>query len=229
MKPLPILFKPEMVKAIIQGEKTQTRRLNGLDIFNENPDLWRFESLVKHGDKGKVYTHAWFEDLDPNSNKKGSLFSRKPQYQGGDILWVRETWTTKHDRVYFKASDPTAFKYAPWRPGIHLKQKDARVYLEVIDVWVQRLQDITEEEAVAEGIKWNNGTPQSGYGVNGSTKHVYAISAFQELWENIHGAENWRKNPYVFRYTFKLLSTTGMTLLVQEALGHFDHIKSTEL
>lgn len=150
MKERPILFNAEMVKAILDGRKTCTRRVIK-DAVKEN------QEINKNG-KGEFELY----DITPRCGiPKGKLY--KPPYQPGDILYVRETWSEirnadgSHKKYVYKASDQYPFGESgyiikfKWKPSIHMPKEAARIWLKVTDVRVERLQDITEVGAINEG------------------------------------------------------------------------------
>lgn len=164
MKERPILFNAEMVKAILDGRKTCTRRVIK-DAVKEN------QEINKNG-KGEFELY----DITPRCGiPKGKLY--KPPYQPGDILYVRETWQNaglvdEFDHViagtekYYYAAGPEApcFDFwvdpetgehkdcMPWKPSIHMPKEAARIWLKVTDVRVERLQEITEDQTEEEGF-----------------------------------------------------------------------------
>ena len=149
----PILFNTEMVRAIQAGLKTQTRRIiKGLPLY---PPFFEEEE-----------GHGWLEDSGNGSFYVLEAFSK---VQPGDVLWVRETWCRwwmPHGGWHYcyKASDPNGNKRPtgpeyddrwetmPWRPSIHMPKEAARIFLRVKNVWAERLQGITKQEAIEEGI-----------------------------------------------------------------------------
>lgn len=150
MKERPILFNAEMLKAILDGRKTCTRRVIK-DAVKEN------QEINKNG-KGEFELY----DITPRCGiPKGKLY--KPPYQPGDILYVRETWSEirnadgSHKKYVYKASDQYPFGESgyiikfKWKPSIHMPKEAARIWLKVTDVRVERLQDITEVGAINEG------------------------------------------------------------------------------
>ena len=154
MRVLPILFNTEMVRAILDGRKGCTRRLVKPQQFvgmlpdkckNALPDEFLKEKRMMF----KPY-------CDMTDSELISTAYNSP-YQTGDILYVRETWCDDrqftHDstpgRYFYKASENGTFK---WEPSIHMPKEAARIWLKVTDVRVEQLQDITEDEAKAEGM-----------------------------------------------------------------------------
>lgn len=158
----PILFNTEMVKAILEGRKTVTRRVckDGNDYTV--PDMGFYDA-----DKRTYAVHNY---ADAEHTDKLSIAERKCPICPGDILYVRETWgcyqETWADASYFlyRADYPegaTTYLYSDgehvcdlpkWKPSIHMPKEAARIFLKVTDVRVERLQDITEEQALAEGV-----------------------------------------------------------------------------
>ncbi|EMO4690003.1 hypothetical protein ACUHOO_000828 [Pseudomonas aeruginosa] len=222
MKERPILFSGPMVRAILEGRKTVTRRI---------------AKPVKHPDLGNIYAPgALVLEHEPQHVVDRAC----PYGQPGDRLWVRETWTDVNmcgapalayradedirdlmeepgfldDRGAFNYDDPRVKPYpfacwyaeldqARWRPSIHMPRWASRILLEITSVRVERLQDISEEQALAEGVR---GEPCdharqacSDIGCWGDT----AKGAFGFLWEQLNGAGAWQANPWVWVVEFK--------------------------
>ena len=144
----PILFNTEMVRAILDGSKTVTRRV-------VKPQPKGHAALLKtEFGEGAVYT---FED--------GTVTS--PHYRPGNILYVRETWQKNPYGIgwpYFYKASPEEFDHAPdkWSPSIHMPRKAARIFLWVTDVRVERLQDITDDGVEKEGGRSGPGPARWG-------------------------------------------------------------------
>lgn len=140
----PILFNTEMVRDMLDGRKSVTRRL-----VKPRP-LWRARPVQQ-----EEYPEYW-------GNWDDEKLYKAP-YRPGDILYVRETWTESKDGYAYKADEPGSDGWG-WRPSIHMPKKAARLFLRVKDVRVERLWDITYDKAIAEGAKsennfiwiWNN-------------------------------------------------------------------------
>lgn len=184
-KILPILFNTEMVQAILAGRKTCTRRLIK-DAVKENQEINKNE--------GKIY---------------------KPPFQPGDILYVRETWCDDRQfthastagRYFYKASENGKFK---WKPSIHMPKEIARIWLKVTSVRVERLQEITEDEAKAEGANFKNG---KNVGFEEKMNRT-AIERFEEIWNStIKKSEldkyGWPANPLVWVIEFERCEEPG--------------------
>ena len=191
----PILFNTEMVQAILEGRKTVTRRLVKPKY---KKDEGGFQVCTN-----KATGERWIEKHDWDEGSFDNPRYVNPPYRKGDILYVRETWMGTGERFYYKADgkhhkldnligDKPFFK---WKPSIHMPKTAARIFLKVTDVRVERLQDITEEGAVAEGVK--------AYGSN-NCSGTSARIAFAELWDNIEKSKyEWRANPWVWVYEFE--------------------------
>lgn len=147
----PILFNTEMVKAIQDGRKTQTRRIAkqicGIDPRVDGMPPEKFDFFISPSSN----TLYW-EDLNHQVTVDGKIVFAP--FTPGDILWVRETWTKMPHYVY-KADDehPEFWDYDDrWYPSIHMPKEAARIFLHVKDVRIERLCQITPQDAVSEGI-----------------------------------------------------------------------------
>jgi hypothetical protein len=194
----PILFNAEMVRAILDGRKTQTRR------------------VVKPRHGGHLKLHDDVGGVKRLCERDGSLCrGLKPPYEPGDILWVRETWREEfeysgtYDRslYFYKASDP---EYTgQWSPSIHMPKEAARIFLRVTDVRVERLHDITNADALREGA-----SEKTAMDVAGSMIDLEPWQDFMQIWENtIKPADRdrygWDADPWVWVYTFKRCGKEG--------------------
>jgi hypothetical protein len=204
-----ILMSGEMVRAILReiDPKTQTRRV--VKAFDEH-EYHSIEALKGHPDT--------FVAWDTEYSDEGGFHVRCPYGRPGDRLWVRETWATLHHagiRTVYAADGTPMQRYYPdepiadmkWRPSIHMPRWASRITLEITDVRVQRLQDISEEDARAEGV-----TPLVGLApeqciisddtrrTHGTHPHTLALAV---LWDGINGPGAWLANPWVWAITFK--------------------------
>lgn len=184
----PILFNTDMVRAILDGRKSVTRR-----IAFPNKDLREF-NCTKYPKgwwyKGRVYEN-WNNLLHDLKREKFC------KYQVGDYLYVRETWQDlsiigKGFGYGYKADNK--FTNIPWRPSIHMPKEAARIFLRVTDVRVERLQDITNEQAIKEGFKDFDTEP--------------AVVGFVETWDEITKKSDldrygWDANPWVWVIEFE--------------------------
>lgn len=220
MKESPILMSAPMVRAILAGTKTQTRRVvkphasdDCFVVVNEGKGWWPFRS---DDGESSVYT-------DRNGNWMEEAISC-PYGQPGDRLWVRETWQAidgnERSRrimtqpnpargwIEYAATVPEGYEPPPrWRPSIHMPRWASRITLEVTGVHVERLQDISEADAIAEGCTVNhNGYFWGGpHAVSGLKQMATATSAYRDLWEHINGAGSWDANPWVWVVEFRRL------------------------
>ena len=140
------------------------------------------------------------------ADEYGEKFFRLP-YQQGDILYVRETWCkgfwmNEKERYYYKADDNDF--HCVWHPSIHMPKEAARIWLKVKDVRVERLQDITEDGAKAEGANWKNG---KNFGWEEKMNRT-AIERFAEIWNSTikksdRDRYGWNANPWVWVIEFE--------------------------
>ncbi len=217
----PILFSAEMVRAILDGRKTQTRR-----IVKPQPPQF-VDYFEKRGDGFKAY-------MVPGEPCDYPLV--KPKYQPGDILWVRETWKCVQydsmdgnlgyevefrdgERKYFEFDDNERFhqfgKFAfkeGWQSSLFMPREAARIFLRVTNVRVERLQDITENDAKNEGVKDPYDYQEPSYY---DQPHVRGMeinkSAFAGLWDSLNAKRGygWEANPWVWVYEFERVSEDG--------------------
>ena len=176
-KERPILFSGPMVRAILEGRKTQTRR------------------VVRLPKDASPYAELHHIDLLGNAVfTDGSVV--RAFAQAGTRLWVRETWSGTGMDVVYKSDDLSSWRQlSPWRPSIHMPRWASRITLEVTGVRVERLQDISEEDAKAEGVTLKGTSRYDGE----------ARDAFESLWCSINGAESWDANPWVWCVSFRKL------------------------
>lgn len=229
MKEKPILFSAPMVRAILDGTKTQTRRVfkyAGMPT-DEQP-----QHICQAGDGGWV---AWFGD--DKSGFDWAAFTKKaypgkegiacPYGQPGDRLWVRETWAGwlagDFPNINYRAGggepnglNPPSEGYDPthacwtdwkWRPSIFMPRWASRILLEIVAVRVERLQAISEADAEAEGIECVGemlGLPGWKDYTCGSML-VSAVNSYCTLWDSINGPDSWDTNPWVWVVEFQRL------------------------
>mgnify|MGYP003480117277 FL=1 len=189
MKERPILFSAPMVRALLAGTKTQTRRTCN------HPGLKDLSYIVNCGD-------GWWGD------EEGDFQARCPYGQPGDRLWVREAFAIvprtayrcsegvqqtlrpddDHDAAIYREGWVRSKGGFRWRPSIHMPRWASHITLEVTGVRVERLQDISEADAISEGTPF----PCGGW-----------VGGYQKLWESIHGPGSWDLNPWVWVVEFK--------------------------
>lgn len=216
IKERPILFSGPMVRAILDGRKTQTRRPvkpqppEGFEL--QGPD-WYHPTVVKRGKQvpGEQVFGVW--EID------GDYGFPSPYGAPGDRLYVRETFAVEGGvSTYFADNDwisvynrenPGLAKRR-WTPSIHMPKWASRINLEIEDVWLERVQDISEEDAIAEGFPIPGGMPTKITITNldgsversvGTVHDFEARTAFSRVWDSIYG--NWAANPWVWAYKFR--------------------------
>ena len=209
----PILFSSPMVRALLAGTKTQTRRVvKGApeDWSPVQPQVYAPTIVDRHGDEQPG------PDAFGAGDAQGDHWIRCPYGQPGDRLWVRETFQRfsedgeiiyKADKAGFDAMNELKrdeFYEARWRPSIHMPRWASRITLEVTGVKVERLQDISEEDAMAEGIV--NAGDDNGYQLADTSHYAGTASeSYASLWESINGPGSWDANPLVWAISFKRL------------------------
>lgn len=233
-KEIPILMGTPMVQATRAGRKTKTRRTRALNLINQNPDDWKLIDVFAYVGK--------FEREQPVfrfQNDFAGCFVDIPSPWGkpGDLLWVRESFAITYAsypplkrKVWYKADNPTipdrvSFK---WKPSIHMPKGSCRIWLEVESVGVERLHDISPNDAGAEGVEYWNVDAEAfeggelvadyknymwrddeSYEDYYSPTYANPVLSFKSLWQKINGEESWNQNPWVWVVSFKVLSTTG--------------------
>ncbi|MDG0471509.1 hypothetical protein MXU14_00410 [Klebsiella pneumoniae] len=217
MKERGMIFNGEMVRAILDGRKTQTRR----------PIKWKQTRFTEIGEREDGSKWPWSEDADHACD----FWHPCPFGAVGDRIWVRETFQGPlvHEELFEEYSaypekfeTPEYCEYAAdggvrpeycdlddnlrhgWRPSIHMPRWASRILLEITGVRVERLNTISEEDARAEGIIdggcLNCGEPEPCGCANPEPD---ATDAFAYLWQSIYGQESWNANPWVWVIEFK--------------------------
>lgn len=215
VKERPILFSGAMVRAILSGQKTQTRR-----VIKPQPEVT---------EKRLRETGGWVEGetLSQHVNEAwqaGFIPVECPYGQPGDRLWVREAFHSYHwdqPRAVYRADGERqrvrtqieSYEVGRWKPSIHMPRWACRIVLEIVSVRVERLQDISEEDAEAEGIladSFEYGGQQyfRDYRLTdaeASTQPALTCprESFRSLWESINGQESWQANPWVWVVEFR--------------------------
>ena len=214
MNEKPILFNAEMVNAILSGRKTQTRRI----ISEKNLHLFDVAAIA-----GECHPLGL---CDQRSQSYYLEFC--PLGNPGDQLWVRETWnkhggllTYRADHDWIEEMRKATVCPAKWVPSIHMPRWASRINLLITGVRVERLNDISEQDAMAEGItakdviietRYEGGghveiTAERFFFVGGDDEgYESAGEAFAELWDSIYGqkeGENWQANPWVWVINFE--------------------------
>lgn len=209
-----ILFKPDMIKAIMKGQKTQTRRLVKL---NEGVTMDQIHQMQ-----------------NPIDSLRFGGWCKKPVYKKGDIVYVKETYCIDEEMIVRYKLDFSAKTTAPgpWVSAMFMAQNKARTFLRILDVYPEPIQDISYQDAIAEGVgqkhsdvfghrfrnyleldrPWNNtGWFQGKYRQYGDyvAEEKMPQTSFRTLWEKINGlsvySRQWSTNPYVWVYKFEKL------------------------
>lgn len=197
MKERPILFNGEMVRAILDGRKTQTRREMKARI---PPWITSFGyDAFCDRNRGEIAGRGSHPEHGPAANFFVCPFGKR-----GDRLWVRETFavpegSTELGDVAYRADHPEPTS-APWRPSIHMPRWASRITLEITGVRVERLQDISNSDIIDEGIHNRSPGPEYSDGYPASLREM-----FEHLWNSTGG--NWGANPWVWVIEFKRVKT----------------------
>lgn len=195
----PILFTTEMVRAILYGTKTCTRRVVRYKYSNT-------EMKIKKDKYG-----ARLIEIQKDENSNGSTYhkllpfvEKEAPYQPGDILYVRETWCkgsygNEKEKYYYKADDNNFF--CTWHPSIHMPKEAARIFLKVTNVRVERLQEVTGQGVLKEGLN-------SHVHPNASYFDMNQLEMFQNLWNSTIKKSDldrygWDANPWVWVIEFE--------------------------
>lgn len=233
-KERPTLFKPDMIGATLRGDKTETRRLNGFEKINKAPADWELVRL--YNNDGLIYPvdqvsfkhklTGTFVTIDCPYGKAGDrLWAKETFYAYGqwkqrwsdkkgrqEWHFVDETWF--YNKSYRYYDSPPGFieadkKSLGWfkRPSIFMPRAASRLTLEITNVRVERLQNISEQDAIAEGVEQIEGSwrcylncPEHAQGYHTRTS---ATASFMSLWQSINGAESWEASPWVWAVSFK--------------------------
>lgn len=228
-KEIPILFSTPMVQALLSGTKTVTRR-----IVKKQPDrLCQYVPIGTeayfHGDGPDGWRPSTMHTLQEACLQCPVVWRYRPKYGVvGDILWVRETFgfvpTGKGEKIGYKA-DHEGPMWNKWKPSIHMPKAACRLYLKVKSVRMERLHDITEEDAKAEGVEaldferyehdWSVCPQCGGTGLHGAlgaglgymevdcTTCDTHVKRYKHLWNYINGPEAWDLNPWVWVVEFE--------------------------
>lgn len=216
----PILFNTQMVRALLEGKKTETRRVCRISLLGE-------EISHKHCDD-VIFPEMDFPQNRECANFYGGTFkslqgSAVPPYKKGDILYVRETWGDYREStddgdgcgyVLYRADFPDGAKtydageghicdLPRWRPSIHMPAEYARIFLRVTDVHVERLQRISTAEMLHEGLNVNSVAALNRFLGKPESDASGFLESFSALWDSCASDEfKYNKNPWVWVITF---------------------------
>jgi hypothetical protein len=224
MKTRPILFNGDMVRALLDGRKTQTRRL--VKPQPAPDQSWR-GWVIESSNQRHEGCASWVVDgIGPLSTINATY--ARPPCEAGDLMWVRETFIsgfefddndipTEKERTWYRANGDLDCWYdggsdfpkenIPWKPSIHMPRRASRLTLRITNVRVERLQEISASDSKAEGAP-----DTSRPGVQISLKR-----GFQNLWMRINGGDSWDANPWVWVIEFEVIHANVDTILKQEA------------
>jgi hypothetical protein len=184
MKERPILMTPESAQKCHDGTKTQMRRIVKYSPILGEPDYW------------------CSKNSEPVFMRVMGDYRRSCPYGFiGDRLWVRERWAWTGEKAYLYQGNPADARIAEewnkwcrmkWTPSIHMPRLACRTVVKIIDVRVERLQDISEEDAVAEGVTRDD-----------NDERWNPIRAYKYIWESINGKGSWELDPWVWVLSFK--------------------------
>lgn len=189
----PIIFSAPMVRALLAGTKTQTRRVVKFKPWHQ----------IEERDDGTPW--PWMYD----SEYGGDCWIPCPYGQPGDRIWVREAWAWSGDgavpaadrvrkgEVWFRADPERSSPAIRWRPSIYMPRWASRITLEVTGVRVERLQDIIVADAMAEGVV------ECAPHLRGLEPCMDWRYAYEDLWVSINGPGTWDANPWVWVIEFK--------------------------
>jgi hypothetical protein len=208
----PILFSGEMVRAILDGRKTQTRR-----VMKRQPPAW-VSDIIANGDR---FVSAY---SNRSAIKPFEYSAHCPYGQPGDRLWVRESWRrsfgTGSDEVFYAAdvSDYDRAEKGPWKPSIHMPRAVSRLTIEITGVYVQRIQDLTEGDAEREGVehppeRWPSFGMAGGTATEARAQDAWLAKygrdwhrrKYRELWDSLNAKRGygWDVNPWVWALMFR--------------------------
>jgi hypothetical protein len=189
----PIIFSGAMVRAIMADLKTQTRRLDGLAVVNRKPSAWQYGGFGGYVSE----LNGQYEERFDNTETGDTLWVKCP-YWPRQVRWVRETWcptfATDDDSIngYCYRATNNGPEPSKWRPAIFMPRRASRITLEVVSVRVERVQSISEADAMAEGVDMH------GIGTSPQYDHT-AVGRFETLWNAINAPRGygWAVNPWV--------------------------------
>ena len=207
MKFIPILFSTAMVNAILSGDKSMTRRVVskrnsycGSGLFDE----LNFKDVVRDGLKSDYQYLKAACDIDETRHRvyyKGEV---------GDVLWVRETFAEYHGCPIYKADEKWKSivdgDLVKWKPSLFMPKVHCRIFLEIVAVKAEQVNNISEEDAKNEGVAFNKEWMLMDYMIQ-MYRCITFKESFKSLWQKINGVESWNENPYVWAICFKRIET----------------------
>lgn len=205
MKVTPMIFNAEMARALLDGRKTQTRRPMKIQPDTRHCRIDFEGGVLKESSQVAGCWHV-------------NRTHRPPCGQPGDLIYVRETFAEWDDGIVYRASNPQCNNVTKWTPSIHMERKHSRLTLKITDVRIERVQGISEADAISEGLEIFNEDGNlwySGYmdGNDSWFSELWKwhcndpVQAFKELWDGIYfkSGNGWNDNPWVWCYTFSII------------------------
>ena len=192
MRERPIIMGADSVRAILDGRKTQTRR-----VIKPQPIHMPEGAYIDPYNHNYEHFTAWTLDnkmlLNCGGNIKNTAHWKCPYGVIGDRLWVREIFNCNEEGIAYKATQPD-MDGMPWKSPIYMPRTYSRITLEITDIRVERLQDITNNDAKSEGVE-----PEVLSG------HYYYLSGYHDLWQDLNAKRGypWESNPWVWVISFK--------------------------
>jgi hypothetical protein len=211
-KERPILFNGPMVRAVLDGRKTVTRRLvkgDQIPRLREDGGEWPWIAVGQHD---RRYGFVISASTERECAEQLGVFGSCAYGRRGDRLWVREAWAEINVAqapgekwVVYREHDNRTDYGGPWNPSIHLRRRDSRILLEITGVRVERLQAISADQALAEGVRRYDRHAEAGdwFHVEGvdDTYSADPVASFAQLWKASGG--DWDANPWVWVVEFK--------------------------
>lgn len=197
----PILFSSDMVRALLDGRKTQTRRICKFPKWVEQGNRINKPMPISKCRYVERYENGWFFVCDD----KGGGYKCDAPHPAGSLIWVKETWRQAYAKtghsggIIYRADQPKALgmdEYSDrhiWKPSIFMRKEYSRITLEVTAVKVERLNSISVEDCRAEGCNGSSNSMNSPY------------TEYAALWEKINSKGSWALNPFVWCYSFKVV------------------------
>lgn len=197
MKERPILFNGAMVRAVLDGSKTQTRRVMKQPPCFVNGEVANVCPYGSVGDRlwvRETFVQGW--DIEP-------VTDRLMQYDDEGNELPKTTWYRATDSHIHWSNDDGWETNVPWKPSIHMPRWASRITLEITSVRGERLQDISETDALAEGIYPVEVFGEKRFAHCHGVSFLTAQDAYRDLWDSIY--KSWEANPWVWAVEFKRL------------------------
>jgi len=223
MKERPILFSGPMVRAILAGTKTQTRRVvKDCGLWETQPGLTDLRPITADCPYGQPGDRLWVRETFCIETSQDVGYYPPPHNDGRPLREVEDPhgeWGTWWERPHYKATDPAPELAYPddegepkvkWSPSIHMPRWASRLTLEITGVRVERLQDISDADALSEGVERlinEDGFIDYHHQWGKVIKAMDAASSFRSLWDSINAARGlgWDTNPWVWVITFNMV------------------------